>query len=87
MKKTFVLLAACALMGTLTAQEVTIKKGKATMTEAQYNELKAKADAYDSILAAPATFNDSARMPLAVTSSTSGMPRSWALTAAWPVWP
>jgi FKBP-type peptidyl-prolyl cis-trans isomerase FklB len=60
MKKTFVLLAACALMGTLTAQEVTIKKGKATMTEAQYNELKAKADAYDSILAAPATFNDSA---------------------------
>lgn len=58
------------------AQDVKIKKGKATMTEAQYNELKAKADAYDKAQAdltilrsklmeanAPApmnTFNDSA---------------------------
>lgn len=33
------------------AQEVKIKKGKATMTEAQYNDLKAKADAYDQTLA------------------------------------
>ncbi len=60
MKKTVILLAACALMGTAVAQDVTIKKGKATMTEAQYKELKAKAEAYDRMAAAPATFNDSA---------------------------
>ena len=52
------------------AQDVKIKKGKATMTEAYYNELKAKADAYDQLKAkadaydqlraAPVTFNDSA---------------------------
>ena len=52
------------------AQDVKIKKGKATMTEAYYNELKAKAeaydqlkakaDAYDQLRAAPVTFNDSA---------------------------
>jgi FKBP-type peptidyl-prolyl cis-trans isomerase len=61
---------------TLNAQEVKIKKGKATMTEEQYNDLKAKADAYDKMqkemkvleervneLSKPAelkTFNDSA---------------------------
>ncbi|MBP5341968.1 MAG: FKBP-type peptidyl-prolyl cis-trans isomerase [Bacteroidales bacterium] len=33
------------------AQEVKIKKGKATMSEAYYNELKAKADAYEKTLA------------------------------------
>ena len=60
MKKTVILLVACALMGTAVAQDVTIKKGKATMTEAQYKELKAKAEAYDRMAAAPATFNDSA---------------------------
>lgn len=32
---------------TLTAQDIKIKKGKVTMTEAQYNELKAKADALE----------------------------------------
>ena len=54
------------------AQEVKIKKGKATMTEEQYNALKAKADAYDRAVAdleqarqkaqpaQPRTFNDSA---------------------------
>ena len=52
------------------AQDVKIKRGKATMTEAYYNELKAKADAYDQLKAkadaydqlraAPVTFNDSA---------------------------
>lgn len=31
------------------AQEVTIKKGKATMSEADYNILKQKADAYESV--------------------------------------
>ena len=60
MKKTVILLVACALMGTAVAQDVTIKKGKATMTEAQYKELKAKAEAYDRMAASPATFNDSA---------------------------
>ncbi|MBR1766725.1 MAG: FKBP-type peptidyl-prolyl cis-trans isomerase [Bacteroidales bacterium] len=29
------------------AQEIKVKKGKVTMTEAQYNDLKAKADAYE----------------------------------------
>ena len=54
------------------AQDVTIKKGKATMSEQQYNDLKAKADAYDRAMAdlatarekakpaTPHTFNDSA---------------------------
>ena len=60
MKKTVILLAACALMGTAVAQDVTIKKGKATMTEAQYKEMKPKAEAYDRMAASPATFNDSA---------------------------
>lgn len=60
MKKVFVTLAACAVAMSVSAQEVTIKKGKVTMTEAQYNELKAKAEAYDQLRAAPASFNDSA---------------------------
>lgn len=37
-------------LSTVSAQEVKVKKGKATMTEAYYNELKAKADAYDKTL-------------------------------------
>ena len=60
MKKTFLFLAVCALMGTAVAQNVTIKKGKATMSEAQYKELKAKADAYDRMTAPMTSFNDSA---------------------------
>lgn len=49
MKKTTVILAALALLagGSLQAQEVKVKKGKATMDEAYYNELRAKAEAYD----------------------------------------
>ena len=60
MKKTVLLLATCAIMGTVAAQDVTIKKGKVTMTEAQYNEMKAKAEAYDRMAATLANFNDSA---------------------------
>ena len=72
MKKIILLVALCAFVGVATAQEVKIKKGKATMTEEQYNALKAKADAYDRTQAelaaarklaeapTPKTFNDSA---------------------------
>lgn len=73
MKKTIVMVAMCAALlcgAAAQAQDVKIKKGKATMTEAYYNELKAKAeaydqlkakaDAYDQLRAAPVTFNDSA---------------------------
>ena len=54
---------------TAEAQDIKVKKGKATMTEAQYNELKAKAEAYDKAQAeltqlkrrsTPVTFIDSA---------------------------
>lgn len=62
MKKHIILavamLAFCAQMAC--AQGVKIKKGKATMTETEYNELKAKADAYDAMTARPVEFNDSA---------------------------
>ena len=54
MKKKILLLAMAALVAgaqSAGAQEVKIKKGKVTMTEAQYNELKAKADALDEALA------------------------------------
>ena len=60
MKKVFIVLAACAVAVSVSAQEVTIKKGKVTMSESQYNELKAKAEAYDRMATAPANFNDSA---------------------------
>ena len=73
MKKTIVMAAMGAALlcsAAAQAQDVKIKKGKATMTEAYYNELKAKAeaydqlkakaDAYDQLRAAPVTFNDSA---------------------------
>lgn len=48
MKKTFIIAAALMLGLTATAQEVKIKKGKAIMSEADYNILKQKADAYES---------------------------------------
>ena len=72
MKRVFIVLALCALVGTAAAQEVKIKRGKATMTEEQYNALKTKADAYDrsqaelaalrkqAAPARPKSFNDSA---------------------------
>ncbi len=62
MKRTVLLLAACAVVASACAQqpEVKIKRGKATMPEAYYNELKAKAEAYDRATAAPESFNDSA---------------------------
>ena len=47
MKKVMILLAALAVGGMATAQEVTIKRGKATMSEADYHMLKQKADAYE----------------------------------------
>lgn len=62
MKKTLMLLAAGMVIMTACAQqpEVKIKRGKATMSEAYYNELRAKAEAYDKMTTAPASFNDSA---------------------------
>ena len=54
MKKTIVLLATAAMLlctQNMQAQEITVKKGKVTMTEAQYNELKAKADALERVQA------------------------------------
>ena len=51
MRKSTLGLLAAGMLLTITvparAQEVKVKKGKATMTEEQYNTLKAKADAYD----------------------------------------
>lgn len=43
-----ILLAALAVGAMATAQEVKIKRGKATMSEADYHMLKQKADAYES---------------------------------------
>ncbi len=72
MKKVFLILAVCLMVTAASAQEVKIKRGKATMTEEQYNALKAKADAYDKAQAElttlrkqnakvwPKSFNDSA---------------------------
>lgn len=72
MKRVFIVLAACLVLTAVEAQEVKVKKGKATMTEEHYNALKAKADAYDRAQAelaalrqqsqkpAPQSFNDSA---------------------------
>ena len=48
MKKIVLLVAVVALGWTATAQDVTIKRGKVTMSEADYNMLKAKADLYES---------------------------------------
>lgn len=47
MKKIIISLFALLAISGIEAQEVTIKKGKATMSEAQYQELKRKADAYE----------------------------------------
>ena len=72
MKRVFLMLAVCLMVTAASAQEVKIKRGKATMTEEQYNALKAKADAYDKAQAElttlrkqnakvwPKRFNDSA---------------------------
>lgn len=49
MKKTFIILAALALGFAATAQEVTIKRGKVTLSEADYNMLKQKADALEGV--------------------------------------
>lgn len=48
MKKVFIVIAALTLGLAASAQEVTIKRGKVTMSEADYNMLKQKADAYES---------------------------------------
>lgn len=47
MKKIFILTAVLAIGISAMAQNVTIKKGKVTMTEAEYNELKARADQFE----------------------------------------
>ena len=49
MKKIILTLTVLLLGTTLCAQQVTIKRGKATMSEADYNMLKQKADAYESV--------------------------------------
>lgn len=73
-QKYVIALAAIIVAGIVSvrAQDVKIKKGKATMTEQHYLELKTKADAYDKAMAKiqemqkqvetmhPTTFNDSA---------------------------
>ena len=48
MKKALILLAVLSVGAMATAQEVKIKRGKVTMSEADYNLLKQKADAYES---------------------------------------
>lgn len=72
MKHIVLVLAVCLVATAINAQEVKIKKGKATMDEAYYNELVAKAAAYERAQAevaslrnqlqpaTPKTFNDSA---------------------------
>ena len=52
MKKIILTLAVLALGFAATAQEVTIKKGKVTMSESDYNLLKQKADLYEKTKAA-----------------------------------
>ena len=48
--KRIILTLTILMLGTaVCAQQVTIKKGKATMSEADYNMLKQKADAYESV--------------------------------------
>lgn len=47
MKKVLILLAVLTVGAMATAQEVKIKRGKVTMSEADYNMLKQKADAYE----------------------------------------
>lgn len=52
MKKILLAIAMFAMGYMVTAQEVTIKKGKVTMSEADYNLLKQKADLYEQTKAA-----------------------------------
>lgn len=52
MKKILLAIAMLAMGYMVTAQEVTIKKGKVTMSEADYNLLKQKADLYEQTKAA-----------------------------------
>ena len=52
MKKILLAIAMLAMGYMVTAQEVTIKKGKVTMSEADYNMLKQKADLYEQTKAA-----------------------------------
>ena len=47
MRKVIILLAILAVGMTATAQDVKIKRGKVTMSEADYNVLKQKADLYE----------------------------------------
>lgn len=47
MKKSIIIIAALTLAFAANAQEVTIKKGKVTMSEADYNTLKQKAEMYE----------------------------------------
>ncbi len=47
MKKTILIVALLLLGATVIAQEVKIKRGKVTLSEADYNTLKQKADAYE----------------------------------------
>ena len=63
MKKVFIILALCAAVTAISAQEVKIKRGKATMTEEQYNALKAKAEAYDRAEAELATLRKQVQAP------------------------
>ena len=49
MKRIILTIAILALGMAVSAQEVKIKKGKVTMSEADYNILKQKADAYESV--------------------------------------
>jgi FKBP-type peptidyl-prolyl cis-trans isomerase len=52
MKKTIIIVALLTVGITAMAQEVKIKRGKVTMSEADYNMLKQKADAYEATLKA-----------------------------------
>lgn len=65
MKKTALLIAAALLFvgNTAIAQDVKIKKGKATMTEEYYKSLKAKADAYDKAQAELTAVRKAAQAP------------------------
>lgn len=70
MKKGFLAIAIFSLFTfhlspfTLNAQEVKIKRGKATMTEEQYNAMKAKADDYDRMVSENAVLRKQAQRPV-----------------------
>ena len=52
MKKTLIIAALLVFGLTAMSQDVKIKRGKVTMSEADYNMLKQKADAYEATLRA-----------------------------------